>query len=96
MLTMDKDWRKFNKKFLECHKICTICGGTTKVYCKDCKYIEMINKESIRATCKHPKCETPFMRNEWYNVEVEISFGCPDFMNRHNDCKLFEAKEVVL
>ena len=90
---MDKNWKKFSREFLKCHKVCDSCGKSTNIYCNECKYLVMKDKELMRAHCEHPDCETPFMRNQWYNDKVEMSFGVPDFMNRHNDCKLFEAKE---
>ena len=90
---MDKNWKQFSKEFLKCHKVCAICGKSTNIYCSECKYLEMQNKKLLRASCKHPECEVPFMRNRWYSDEVEMSYGDPVFMNRRNDCKLFEAKE---
>ncbi len=90
-LTQDGNWKKFSKKFLECHKVCAICGGSKNIYCSDCKHLVMKDKELMKASCKHPDCNTPFMRNKWYDDEVEISFGDPMFMNRHNNCKYYET-----
>jgi hypothetical protein len=71
---------------------------SVKVYCKDCKYIAIYHHECgdgpTSIDCSYPKN----VRRRWWQFPWGygwISYKKPaQTINRNNDCKWFEAKDV--